>query len=746
MAGGEIEEIPMLSYGQAQSSGEATDTDQKRRATRTWRSMSIPMYTYDDEDRFASQNGVLRARKTLLTQMSGPLRVSQKSGDHILPVEGSKSYTSLTLDGEIRRIDDNETAANNVHLSRVSNDQHGTTCPTNDNVESAKEMNSSSKFHHKLHNIHSIDTEGWSRTFYSFLGSCVPGIISPHATVVQKWNKVFTISLMGALFVDPLFVFLLSVDEEFKCINFDFPLGRTMAVFRSITDCLYLLHMLLQFRLAYVDPGSRAVGIGELVDQPKKIFLRYLYGYFSMDVLAVFPLLQIILFGGLSSGYNFMNSWLEPILVLQSGLRLYRFTLLVITGNSLSEFMRETASGNYLLNICFCGMSAQLVGSYWYLFGIQRIKECLRNVCAMSKLRCTTFIQCGSGKNNVRANFENNWRDVSSYCFEENLFNYGIYEGVIELSYNHFLTKWTYSFFWGFQQISTMAGNQTPSYYIWEILFSIWIVGIGLIYFAILVGNMQSFIQALGRRRLDIKLKHMDIEQWMRRRRLPEELRREVRQSERFHYDATDGVKEESLLENLPENLRREIRRHRFSFIKKVRIFAQMDDQILDAICERLKQNLCIKGSKIFYSGGVIDKMHFIVWGKMISVDTNGNRSLLSEGDVCGEELLTCCLDHYAEREAGGKLCVSRYYLPSNRTVTCLTDVEAFSLQFTDLDEVTTLFPGFLRSSRVQGALRYESPYWRVLAATRIQIAWRYRKKRLTRAKPSNPGTSCASR
>jgi hypothetical protein len=29
--------------------------------------------------------------------------------------------------------------------------------------------------------------------------------------------------------------------------------------------------------------------------------------------------------------------------------------------------------------------------------------------------------------------------------------------------------------------------------------------------------------------------------------------------------------------------------------------------------------------------------------------------------------------------------------------------------------------------------LRYESPYWRCLAATRIQVAWRYKKKRLCR-------------
>ena len=32
---------------------------------------------------------------------------------------------------------------------------------------------------------------------------------------------------------------------------------------------------------------------------------------------------------------------------------------------------------------------------------------------------------------------------------------------------------------------------------------------------------------------------------------------------------------------------------------------------------------------------------------------------------------------------------------------------------------------------------RYESPYWRYLAAMRIQVAWRYRKRRLSRVQTS---------
>jgi len=50
------------------------------------------------------------------------------------------------------------------------------------------------------------------------------------------------------------------------------------------------------------------------------------------------------------------------------------------------------------------------------------------------------------------------------------------------------------------KQISTLAGNQTPSYFVWEVLFTMAIIGLGLLLFALLIGNMQNFLQALGRR------------------------------------------------------------------------------------------------------------------------------------------------------------------------------------------------------------------------------------------------------
>jgi cyclic nucleotide gated channel len=50
------------------------------------------------------------------------------------------------------------------------------------------------------------------------------------------------------------------------------------------------------------------------------------------------------------------------------------------------------------------------------------------------------------------------------------------------------------------KQISTLAGNQVPSYFVWEALFTMVIIGMGLFLYALLIGNMQNFLQALGQR------------------------------------------------------------------------------------------------------------------------------------------------------------------------------------------------------------------------------------------------------
>ncbi|MED6115456.1 putative cyclic nucleotide-gated ion channel 20, chloroplastic [Stylosanthes scabra] len=447
---------------------------------------------------------------------------------------------------------------------------------------------------------------------------------------------------------------------------------------------------------------------------------------------------------GISSGANYAKNLLRAAVLVQYIPRLFRF-LPLLFGQSTSGFIFESAWANFIINLLIFMLSSHVVGSCWYLFAVQRVNQCLRDACHNSGIyECIKVIDCGHGRSldDQSALWSNDTEAIA--CLNPsstatNSFRFGIYANAVPLTTEtDVVNKYVYALFWGFQQISSLGSSLIPSYFVWEVLFTMAIIGLGLLLFSLLIGNMQNFLQSLGRRKLEMQLRGRDVERWMSHRHLPEDLKKRVRQAERYNWAATRGVNEEMVMENLPEDLQRDIRRHLFKFIKKVRIFALMDEPILDAICERIRHKTYIKGSRILNHGGIIEKMVFVVRGKLESIGVDGIVVPLGEGDACGEELLTWYLEYSLVRTDGKKVRVPGQRLLSNRTVKCLTNVEVFSLRAADLEEVTTYFTRFLRSPHVQGALRYESPYWRSLAATRIQVAWRYRRKRLSRCDSQN--------
>lgn len=161
------------------------------------------------------------------------------------------------------------------------------------------------------------------------------------------------------------------------------------------------------------------------------------------------------------------------------------------------------------------------------------------------------------------------------------------------------------------------------------------------------------------------------------------------------------------------------------TFFAQVPFFSQMDDQLLDAICERLVSSLSTQGTFIVREGDPVNEMIFIIRGTLESSTTNGGRTgfynsiTLRPGDFCGEELLTWAL-----------MPTSSLHLPSStRTVRALTEVEAFALQAEDLKFVAHQFKR-LHSKRLQHAFRYYSHQWRTWGACFIQSAWRRHKQR----------------
>ncbi|KAI3724167.1 hypothetical protein L2E82_35935 [Cichorium intybus] len=647
----------------------------------------------------------------------------------------------------------------NKHLLRsgqlaMCNAPYCTACPISCYYETRLTTSVSHGFDHNNDGAQYGGAKAWTREKLLLLRHFIFGVMNPHAKVVRRWNKLVITSCSFAIVIDPLFCYLLSVNKDLRCIGIDWRVTKPVVIFRSMLDLIFLIHMLVQFRLAFFSPKSRLKGAPELVDHPRKTAQHYLSGYFFLDLLIVLPVPRIIVLFILpnaiaSLGANYAKDLLRVAVLAQCIPRLFRISNLV-DGMGATCYIPRSGLSLVIANLLSFVLAGHFVGSCWYLLGLQRVNQCLRDACHNSTIvGCTKFIDCRQW--NESWAFEgdqiwNHWKQNknSSSCFTEDGFPYGIYVKAVNLTTDKsIITRCAYSMFWGLQQICTLAGNQTPSYFFWEILFTMCIIGVGLLLFALLIGSMQNFLQGLGRRQLETLVRRRDVEEWMRHEHLPDDLRRKIRESEYFNGVSTGGLDGEMLMKNLPEDLQRDVRHHLCMFFEKVRIFSVMDEPIIDAIHERLRKTTYIKGGTVLYPGMPVTKMVFIKRGKLESIGEDGNKVPLSEGDACGEEILQWCFEQYSYVNGDTRSHKKQWFrLLSNRMVKCLSNVEAYVILPAELKEVTTLFDGFFKSPRVQFAIRNQSPYWRGLAATTIQVAWRYYKKRQRHAKTSRGRTT----
>ena len=89
---------------------------------------------------------------------------------------------------------------------------------------------------------------------------------------------------------------------------------------------------------------------------------------------------------------------------------------------------------------------------------MKRVNQCLRNACHNSGFEnCKKFIDCGHGNElgSLKGDLKrNDWMKHvnSTACFTEDGFSYGIYVKAVNLTAkNSIVTRYVYSFFWGFQ-------------------------------------------------------------------------------------------------------------------------------------------------------------------------------------------------------------------------------------------------------------------------------------------------------
>lgn len=564
-------------------------------------------------------------------------------------------------------------------------------------------------------------------------------VLDPRSKGVQRWNRAILLARGVALAVDPLFFYALSIGRgDLPCLYMDGSMAVIVTLLRTCVDGVHLFHLWLQFRLAYISRESMVVGCGKLVWDARAIAAHYVRSFrgFWFDVFVILPIPQAVFWLVVprlikEERIKLIMTILLLIFLFQFLPKVYHSIYLMRRMQKVTGYIFGTIWWGFGLNLLAYFIASHVAGGCWYVLAIQRVASCLQRHCGRTNscnlpLSCSEevcyqfLLSSGTVANPCGSNTTVVVR--KPLCLDVNgPYRYGIYGWALPVvSSNSVSVKILYPIFWGLMTLSTFGNDLEPTSNWLEVMFSICTVLSGLMLFTLLIGNIQVFLHAVMAKKRKMQLRCRDMEWWMKRRQLPALLRQRVRRYERQRWTALDGDDEMDLISYLPDGLRRDIKRFLcLDLLKKVPLFDSLDDLILDNICDRVKPLVFSKDEKIIREGDPVQRMVFIVRGRVKS-SQNLSRgmvatSLLEPGGFFGDELLHWCLRRpFMDR------------LPaSSSTFTCIESAEAFALDSKDLRYITDHFRYKFANERLKRTARYYSSNWRTWAAVNIQLAWK---------------------
>ncbi|KAA0048896.1 cyclic nucleotide-gated ion channel 1-like [Cucumis melo var. makuwa] len=526
--------------------------------------------------------------------------------------------------------------------------------------------------------------------------------LDPQEPFLQQWNKIFVVSCVIAVAADPLFFYIPVFNRQHQCLTTDRPLMIIACILRSFIDIFYLLHIIFEFRTGFLPSSLPEPGSAELIRGLADIAKRYLSSNFTIDILSILPLPQLLVLvitPALKGSFPMKTKKFVKIAVLLQYIpRLLRIYPLYKEVVRTSGILTERAWSGAAFNLLIYLQASHVVGALWYLFSVEQQARCWHEAC--KKINCTSnFLYCGDPNGQA-------YLFIDAYCSHkesegDNAFDFGMYAEAFKFHLTEtmsFRRKFIHSFWWALRNVSSSGQNLEVSDYMGEVLFAIFISILGLVLFALLVSNIQKYLQSSNARVEQMRINRRAIENWMRQRMLPKPLRRRIRQFDEYKWQLNRGVKEEEVMNDLPINLKRDIKPLLrldacLVNLKKVPLFSNIDDRLLDLMHGDLKPVLFTEDSIILLENKPIDMMVFIIKGKLRATSRRNISNYVSKSDVVLE-----AGDFYEAnqlRSVVSQFC--KQHLPSEQA---------------------------LRHALFTAQMFY-SNQWRVWAAYKIQEAWR---------------------
>jgi CRP-like cAMP-binding protein len=213
------------------------------------------------------------------------------------------------------------------------------------------------------------------------------------------------------------------------------------------------------------------------------------------------------------------------------------------------------------------------------------------------------------------------------------------FTGTVDIHGKTLGSRYIRSFYWSFV---TMTGynNTNPTTQV-ETVFSIFVTLTGISLFATIIGTVGSLVTNLDSSKLYFRQKMDGVNDYMKYKKIPDELQSEVRNYYLYLWKSGKGLDKNKVLDDLPPYLKNKMDIYlNRELIQKVPLFeaCKSDNEFINEVIKLLKPRICLPNSFIVRKGDTGTEMYFVLRGELNVVNNEQKVvTTLCDGSFFGE-------------------------------------------------------------------------------------------------------------
>ncbi|XP_025047153.1 LOW QUALITY PROTEIN: potassium voltage-gated channel subfamily H member 3 [Alligator sinensis] len=385
-------------------------------------------------------------------------------------------------------------------------------------------------------------------------------------------------------------------------------------------EILFILDIVLNFRTTFVSKS------GQVVFDPRSIFLHYLTSWFLLDLVAALPFDLLYAF---KVNVYFGAHLLKTVRLAAAAAALRLLRLLP----NLDRYSQYSAVVLMLLMTVFA-LLAHWVACVWFFLGqleiesspselpeigwLQELARRLETPYYLVRRNCSAS-PTGPGP----------WASPSPDC-EGNSSGWELLGGPSPRS------AYITSLYFALSSLTSVGFGNVSANTDTEKIFSICTMLIGALMHAVVFGNVTAIIQRMYARRFLYHSRMRDLRDYSRIHRLPPALGQRMLEFFQTTWAASNGIDTRELLQSLPEELRADIALHLHRDLLQLPAFSTASRGCLRALALALRPCFCAPGEFLLRRGEALQALYYVGAGSMEVLQDGTVLAILGKGDLLG--------------------------------------------------------------------------------------------------------------